>query len=1025
MKVDDLVEEIRVIRKKGIQTPRLLNSLPVLQQAMTHYWPARDTENLGTYLSDFIDLAAAELAEKDRVGIGRALGIGALGGETSMERRKAFAEHYGLSPETVRRSGALEDQAFIQLAKAILNLLEKSKPTNTSAPGALLSRTETETVLDGPVITSRERARFAISGFVQDLRGQIEALLATNPEEEVLGEVYGQLGLRQDGTEGQLAKQLSHFLLPQEAFDVLMRHLEMVPADLAELLEQNRAAFESVVSCVNRITRVRPLQPDDLEDLEVFLRRWLQSPSFWRTQKAVQQLSSDTGWQPRLNDESISYERITHNLPAPEFDETGLLGREEAIQSVVSLLKKRREPITLLGEGGIGKTALALEVCYRLADDPEPPFEVILWTSLKAEQLTPAGIKELSRTVKDIDGAVEELGHAIDSSIEADVDGLVSALGGRTTLLVIDNLESNLGDDVIELYDSLPSTVTLLFTSRRGLGQIDRPVPVGPLNPESAVQLFRKFALSRGQVQLAEMPDEDLSEKLGQLRHSPLAIRWFVLSVEAGHAPSDALRDQRELLRFCVGNVVDELGEEQRLLLSVFRAFDRPVTFDELAVISDIDPVVLRRGVQDLRQASLIVQTRLPGENGSDALQLSSAAREFLPFALDSDVTEEIIQREADYRKEREKDLSSLAERGRYFDPNVIFQRSPSDAPIALLLRRALREMKSDNPIAAFEVLQQARTINSGYFEVDRIQAFFASKRNEPAQATALYRSALNNCEADDERHWVSYFYAAHLARVGGGLSEAVSMAEQTHKFFGRYDTAHALGRYLYRIGRFDEAERLIRWSLERAPTPEFQLNATTSLVECFRHRSEEEITSLREEDALKHAVDGLRVGLDLHEAGITDDGFIFAIVRMAVVAFKAVAQPELAASTGEFAEAFQRLQSDPRFQDASEWRKIEYAVASLPEDIRSEVAPDLEIPESLMRSQSGERLRGRVKTIGETFGFIEHADYPQNLYFRNTSLIPPTWISDLSKGSLVEFTPHQTANGKDQGLDIVLVSDS
>ena len=43
-----------------------------------------------------------------------------------------------------------------------------------------------------------------------------------------------------------------------------------------------------------------------------------------------------------------------------------LFGPGATDKEVVRLLKRRGEPITLIGEGGIGKTALALEVCYRL-----------------------------------------------------------------------------------------------------------------------------------------------------------------------------------------------------------------------------------------------------------------------------------------------------------------------------------------------------------------------------------------------------------------------------------------------------------------------------------------------------------------------------------------------------------------------------------------------------------------------------------------------------------------------------------
>ena len=133
---------------------------------------------------------------------------------------------------------------------------------------------------------------------------------------------------------------------------------------------------------------------------------------------------------------------------------------------------------------------------------------------------------------------------------------------------------------------------------------------------------------------------------------------------------------------------------------------------------------------------------------------------------------------------------------------------------------RALREAKSDQLDAAAAAMVRARGINPQYFEVDRVEAFFASMRKEIARATTLYRSALSNYRTDEERYWVNYFYAAHLTRTAGDIPEAINLAERTHAFFGRYETAHCrLGNYYAWSGRFEEGEELIEWALQRAPT--------------------------------------------------------------------------------------------------------------------------------------------------------------------------------------------------------------
>ena len=873
-----------------------------------------------------------------------------------------------------------------------------------------------------PTITSRARANHAIDSFEQDLRQSIERfLLGRLLPEEVFGPEYDKLCTRQASTDVSETGALTPSLYPQEAYDVLLRHSAALPDELADILRFNLAALDNFIPLRNRVMRVRPLQPDDLDDTETFVGRF-RSPYFPKTKQALVQLRSDSRWQPRVRTGPTSTERILHNLPSPEFDETGLLGRERQIKEIVRLLKRRREPITLTGEGGIGKTALALEVCYRLADDPEPPFEAILWASLKSKQLTPAGVKELSNSIRDIAGVTRALGQRIDQTFQGSVGELAAALGEMTTLVVIDNLETNLGDDVVDLYDTLPETVTFLFTSRRGVGRIERPVPVGPLEEESAEQLFRKFARSRGQSELADLPPAVLDDRLRQLRNSPLAIRWYILSLEAGKTPTDTLRNQDELLRFCVGNVVDDLSTDERLLLDVLRVLDRPVSFDELAVISEMDIGTLRRGAESLRQASLLVHSHLADGDESGAIALSSTARDFLPTVPESEVMENVIRRETAYNQDRENERRWIADRGRYFDANVIFERSPRDEPVAHLLHRALRESKSGHPEAASATIARARDINPGYFEVDRIDAFFASIRKETARATTLYRSALNNCRTDEERCWVGYFYASHLARTAFDIPAAIRLAEESHAFFNTYDTAHHLGNFYFWDNRFDDGRRLIEWAIEQAPTTEFRRKATTSLVECFRQWSDADLTAGLPPASLAHALRGVALGIELHDSGSTDERLIRSIMRAAVAALKAVRRmaelgPE---EERQLANALQRLSGDDGFLVTDSWRYLEYAVSSLTDEMRSRLAPGFRA--TTIDAVPKGRVRGTVKNVGQKYGFITLPEFPDNVFFQAGWLLPPMRIEDLEVGAPVEFTPSKNDKGQDQAMDVILV---
>ena len=94
---------------------------------------------------------------------------------------------------------------------------------------------------------------------------------------------------------------------------------------------------------------------------------------------------------------------------------------------------------------------------------------------------------------------------------------LADALQGLTTLIVIDNLETVSGREVLDLVDALPDTVSYLFTSREGLGEIERRFELGPLEERVAVDLLRRLARSRGLEPFAQVEQPVATEIVTQL----------------------------------------------------------------------------------------------------------------------------------------------------------------------------------------------------------------------------------------------------------------------------------------------------------------------------------------------------------------------------------------------------------------------------------------------------------------------------------------------------------------------------
>ncbi len=142
--------------------------------------------------------------------------------------------------------------------------------------------------------------------------------------------------------------------------------------------------------------------------------------------------------------------------PAP----TSFIGRESELDEVQAAVKAHRL-VTLTGVGGVGKTRLALEVASRLADE----FPDGVWFFELAAVTDPAAVPDAVAAVL---GITQQPGKSVSESIAA-------ALEGRLRLLVVDNAEHvrDAAADLVEAIFAASTTVTILATSREGLGVSD------------------------------------------------------------------------------------------------------------------------------------------------------------------------------------------------------------------------------------------------------------------------------------------------------------------------------------------------------------------------------------------------------------------------------------------------------------------------------------------------------------------------------------------------------------------------
>jgi len=177
----------------------------------------------------------------------------------------------------------------------------------------------------------------------------------------------------------------------------------------------------------------------------------------------------------------------THNLPARL---TRLIGREEVVRRLVERLKNHRF-LTVAGPGGIGKTAVALEVAEAVSPSYRDGVWLVDLALLSDARLVPAA---LASTLK------------LQIRSDDPLPDLAAALRDKQMLLVLDNCEHVI-DAAAAMAASVLSVgreVRILATSREPLrveGELVRRLP--PLkSPPPGVRLSASQALDYPAVQL-------------------------------------------------------------------------------------------------------------------------------------------------------------------------------------------------------------------------------------------------------------------------------------------------------------------------------------------------------------------------------------------------------------------------------------------------------------------------------------------------------------------------------------------
>ncbi len=331
-----------------------------------------------------------------------------------------------------------------------------------------------------------------------------------------------------------------------------------------------------------------------------------------------------------FSEEEVSESFILNNVPPLDYeDDGGFIGRKDDLNKILDLLQGRlHRVVTIAGAGGVGKTALAHQVCRKFLERKKPQFDAIIWLSAKEEILSLTGIEQIEPDIHNFENLLDEIllifnfNDSLTKNIEQkkeDVNVILNCTE-RGLLLVIDNLETIKDESIFEFIKDIPDPNKVLITSRLGLGEVERRYNLQELINQDAINLIRILAIEKGKRDLASLPDEVLLIYALKMSKYPLAIKWVVGQIALGKSIETLIEQVKDaegdIVRFCFNAIYESLNEKEKKVLFSLANSDSGLARGTLLFVTGFDVEDLENCIHHLNISSLLIPENYQTEEG-------------------------------------------------------------------------------------------------------------------------------------------------------------------------------------------------------------------------------------------------------------------------------------------------------------------------------------------------------------------------------------------------------------------------
>lgn len=170
---------------------------------------------------------------------------------------------------------------------------------------------------------------------------------------------------------------------------------------------------------------------------------------------------------------------------------TKLIGREQEIKNLKEGLK-RPFPISVIGHGGLGKTALVMQLIEDFMYSPLKPFENIFLFSFKDSEYIFGEFRKIDKIIQNYNDVIIKLAEFF--NIETHLDNFEEKVWEKffntKSLLILDNLETEIVHSNLDEFVNLAQRFLnhyykdsrLVITSRSGLGNNETKLTLNPFS---------------------------------------------------------------------------------------------------------------------------------------------------------------------------------------------------------------------------------------------------------------------------------------------------------------------------------------------------------------------------------------------------------------------------------------------------------------------------------------------------------------------------------------------------------------